>query len=54
MQQMYISLGIKEAATVAIMGYYNRALEFIGKMNFTPAQIEQLQKFADKLVKRIK
>lgn len=54
MQQMYISLGIKEAATEAIMEYYNRALDIIGKMNFTPAQMEQLQKFADKLVKRIK
>ncbi|MBR5183444.1 MAG: polyprenyl synthetase family protein, partial [Bacteroidales bacterium] len=54
MQQMYITLGIKEAATEAIMGYYNKALDIIGKMDFTPAQMEQLLKFADKLVKRIK
>ena len=54
MQQMYITLGIKEAATEAIMGYSNTALEIIGKAGFTPAQMEQLHKFADKLIKRIK
>ena len=54
MQQMYITLGIKEAATEAIMGYYNKALEIIGKVGFNPAQMEQLNKFADKLIKRIK
>ena len=54
MQQMYISLGIKEAATEAIMGYYNKALEIRGKAGFNPAQMEQLNKFADKLIKRIK
>ncbi len=54
MQQMYITLGIKEAATEAIMGYSNKALEIIGKAGFTPAQMEQLHKFADKLIKRIK
>ena len=47
-------LRIKEAATEAIMEYYNKALDIIGKMDFTPAQMEQLLKFADKLVKRIK
>ena len=54
MQQMYTTLGIKEAATKAIMEYYNKALEIIGKIDFTPAQMEQLGKFADKLIKRIK
>ena len=54
MQQMYITLGIKEAATEAIMGYSNKALEIIGKAGFTPAQMEQLHKFANKLIKRIK
>ena len=54
MQQMYITLEIKEAATEAIMGYSNKALEIIGKAGFTPAQMEQLHKFADKLIKRIK
>ena len=54
MQQMYISLGIKESATQTIMKYYNNAVDIIGQMNFTPAQIEQLMKFANKLVKRIK
>jgi geranylgeranyl diphosphate synthase type II len=54
MQQMYITLGIKEAATEAIVGYSNKALEIIGKAGFTPAQMEQLHKFADKLIKRIK
>lgn len=54
MKQMYTTLGIKESATKAIMGYYNKAIETISKVDFTPAQIEQLQFFADKLVKRIK
>ena len=51
---MYTTLGIKEAATKAIMEYYSKALETIGKIDFTPAQMEQLGKFADKLIKRIK
>ncbi|MBQ2133287.1 MAG: polyprenyl synthetase family protein [Bacteroidales bacterium] len=54
MQQMYTTLGIKEAANKAIMGYFNKAVEIIGKIDFTTAQKEQLMLFADKLVKRIK
>jgi hypothetical protein len=54
MQQMYTTLGIKEAANKAIMGYFNKAVEIIGKIDFTAAQKEQLMLFADKLVKRIK
>ena len=54
MQQMYCSLGIKEAAEKTIMEYYNHALGIIGKLDLTPAQTEQLKKFADKLIKRIK
>ncbi len=54
MKQMYGELGIKEAATAAIMGYYNSALAKIADIDFTPAQMEQLLKFADKLIKRIK
>lgn len=54
MQQMYTTLGIKEAANEAIMGYFNKAVEIIGKIDFTDAQREQLMLFADKLVKRIK
>jgi geranylgeranyl diphosphate synthase type II len=54
MQQMYTTLGIKEAANKAIMGYFNKAVEIIGKIDFTDAQREQLMLFADKLVKRIK
>ena len=54
MQQMYTTLGIKEAASKAIMGYFNKAVEIIGKIDFTDAQREQLMLFADKLVKRIK
>ena len=54
MQQMYCSLGIKKAAEKAIMEYYNNALGIIGKLNLTPAQNQQLIKFADKLIKRIK
>ncbi|MBQ7773182.1 MAG: polyprenyl synthetase family protein [Bacteroidales bacterium] len=54
MKQMYCTLGIKEGAEKAIMGYYNQAMEIVGKMDFTPAQMEQLKRFADKLIKRIK
>ena len=54
MKQMYNTLGIKEAAAKAIMEYYNKALDIIGKIDFTPAQMEQLGKFANKLIKRIK
>ena len=54
MQQMYTTLGIKEAANKAIMGYFNKAVEIIGKIDFTAAQKDQLMLFADKLVKRIK
>ena len=53
-KQMYNTLGIKEAAAKAIMEYYNKALDIIGKIDFTPAQMEQLGKFANKLIKRIK
>lgn len=54
MKQMYETLGIKESATKAIMHHYNNALDIIGKFDFSAAQIEQLQLFADKLIKRIK
>lgn len=54
MQQMYNSLGIKERAEKAIAGYYNRAIETIDNAGFSPAQMEQLYKFADRLIKRIK
>ena len=54
MQMMYETLGIKEGANKAIMGYYNNAISVIEKIGFTKAQREQLMLFADKLVKRIK
>ena len=54
MKQMYEELGIREAATAAIMEYYNSALAKIGNIDFTPAQMEQLNNFANKLIKRIK
>ena len=54
MKQMYETLGIRESATAAIMGYYNSALEIIEKNDFNGAQKEQLKHFADKLIKRIK
>ena len=54
MKQMYETLGIRESATAAIMGYYNSALEIIEKNDFNGAQKEQLKRFADKLIKRIK
>lgn len=54
MKQMYEELGIREGATAAIMEYYNSALGKIGNVDFTPAQMEQLHNFANKLIKRIK
>ena len=54
MKQIYEELGIREAATAAIMGYYNNALSKIADIDFTPAQMEQLNNFANKLIKRIK
>ena len=54
MKEMYTILGIKESATEEIMKYYNKAIETISNIGFTPAQLEQLHLFADKLVKRIK
>ena len=54
MKQMYITLGIKESATAAIMEYYNSALEKIANAGFSSAQMEQLLTFANKLIKRIK
>ena len=54
MKQMYENLGIKEAATAAIMGYYNSAISKIEGMGFTASQLEQLHNFANKLIKRIK
>ena len=54
MKQMYENLGIRESATAAIKEYYNNALEIIAKTDFNAAQEEQLKRFADKLIKRIK
>ncbi len=54
MQRMYETLGIKEGANKAIMGYFNNAVAIIDKIDFNQAQREQLMLFADKLVKRIK
>ena len=54
MQKMYETLGIKEGANKAIMGYFSNAVAIIDKIDFTRAQREQLMLFADKLVKRIK
>lgn len=54
MQKMYETLGIKEGANKAIMGYFSNAVAIIDKIDFTQAQREQLMLFADKLVKRIK
>lgn len=54
MQQMYCTLGIKEAAQEKIKEYYNKALETLNNVEFTPAQMEQLLTFANKLIKRIK
>lgn len=54
MKQMYTTLGIRESATATIMEYYNKALAIIEKNDFNESQKEQLKRFADKLIKRIK
>ncbi len=54
MKQMYTTLGIRESATATIMEYYNKALAIIEKNDFNESQKEQLKRFADKIIKRIK
>ena len=52
MQQMYITLGVKEAAVAAIEDYHARALETLSGKGFSPEQLQQLQQFSAKLVHR--
>ena len=54
MKQMYNTLGIKEAAEVAINELYGQALGKLKDLNLSPNQMEQIEAFSNKLVKRIK
>ena len=52
MQQLYIKLGVKEAAVAAIEDYHARALEMLSGKGFSDGQIQQLRQFSAKLVHR--
>jgi hypothetical protein len=54
MKELYIKLGVKDSAEKTINYYYNKALKEINDTNFTSQQIEQLNQFAEMLIKRIK
>lgn len=54
MKQMYNTLEIKEAAEVAINELYGQALDKLKDLNLSPNQMEQIEAFSNKLVKRIK
>ena len=52
MQQLYIDLGVKDAAVSAIEDFHARALEKLDGKGFTEAQIAQLKEFSEMLVHR--
>ncbi|MDO4736756.1 MAG: polyprenyl synthetase family protein, partial [Bacteroidia bacterium] len=54
MKQMYDSLGIKEAAENTINELYAQAIDKLKDLNLSPNQMEQIEAFSNKLVKRIK
>jgi geranylgeranyl diphosphate synthase type II len=52
MQQLYIDLGVKEAAVSAIEDFHARALEKLEGKGFSSAQIARLREFSETLVHR--
>lgn len=54
MQELYIRLGVKEAAEKEIMEYHNRAVSIIHELGFNQAQKEQLETFVKELLRRNK
>ena len=54
MKALYIKLGIKGEAEDAIANYYAKAMEQLLPLNLSQVQIEQLEMFASKLLKREK
>ena len=54
MQELYINCGVKDAAEQAIAGFHKKAMEIIDGVEFTSAQRELLEEYANMLIKRIK
>ncbi len=54
MKQMYDELGIKEAAQASINELYVQAMDKLKDLNLSPNQMEQIEAFSNRLVKRIK
>ncbi len=54
MQNLYIELGVKEAAEAAIEEYHKKAMDMIGTLELTASQKEQLEEYANMLVNRNK
>lgn len=54
MQQLYIDLGVKQAAEEAIASYHSKALELIANLELSTAQKQQLEEYADMLINRNK
>ena len=53
-QDLYVEAGIKQAAEEAIAGYHKKALAALDTVEFTPAQRNQLEIYADNLINRNK
>ena len=54
MQNLYVKLGVKDAAKEAILQYYDKAMSSLGGADFTREQISRLGTMAEQLVHREK
>lgn len=54
MQQLYIELGIKEAAQGAILEYHQKAMDAISSIGLNPDQINLLKEYSEQLIHREK
>lgn len=54
MQQLYIELGIKEAAQGAILEYHQKAMDAISNIGLNPDQINLLKEYSEQLIHREK
>lgn len=54
MQQLYIDLGIKEAAQGAILEYHQKAMDAISSIGLNPDQINLLKEYSEQLIHREK
>lgn len=53
-RNLYIELGVKQAAEKAIEEYYVQAMNTLAEIPLTPAQKEQLSQYAGKMIRRIR